>query len=631
MINLFGRPCVAINNKKIRELPAKAYLVVALLCQKPDKKAQRSTLASWLWENSTTKQAFANLRQLLAKVRQFEQTHNISILERDDHFIRLSPCLKVDLKDFSAINNLKTPQELSCFVKHYAAGFLSEFNDIPGEELNICISSYQKQYDERFLSIALKGEALVEPEQAIDELKTILNFYPHDEPTCAALLRLYAQKRDWQAIQSTFKQFAYQLRQNLDETPSKKFLNLTARLSPEIIPYLQKSFDCFSNSQPYFFNTRQSLPSLILVPHHTLQKTSSNEDNPLVEEITHCLVQLRSFKIVAPAASRSIVPKEDFLLPLNVDFMLSVKHVSGGVNLALTCLHTSEMLLCETRYFNSSVSENFFYIAISKAIENAINAAILDYAGKYDLWPAYRLYLSAGNILKFGDLPGIRSARKKLREALYFLPDFYVAKQMLARTYFLEWLLLGKQDTSLLLRAKMLASDLVKLNPVAAGGHWQLSTAFLYLCDFDEALKHIDIAANLAPDHAEILAHKADVLCHTGRSEQAIDFINQAIVLSPLPPDEFYWIRAGILFLQKRYQEALLDMQKSKDLTAFNWRMLAACHAMLGNSREAALSRSTHMEEYPDFQVSDWEETHLLKNRTDLQHYALALRQAGFS
>jgi len=588
-------------------------------------------LASWLWENSTTKQAFANLRQLLAKVRQFEQTHDLSILKRDGQFICLSPCLKVDLKDFYATDSLNTPQKLSHFVQHYAPGFLSEFHDIPGEELNICISSYQKQYEERFLSIALKGGTFVEPERAIDELKTILSFYPHHEPTCTTLLRIYAKKKDWTAIQSTFRQFACQLRQNLDEAPSGKFLNLAARLSPQIIPYLQKNFNYFSNAQPYFFNAKQSLPTLILVPHPALEKTSATGNNSLIEEITHCLTQLRSFKIVSLAANQSIVLQEDFLLPLNADFMLSVKRVSGGANLALTYLHTSEVLLCETRRLDSSIPENFFYGAVSKAIENAINAAILNNAGKYDLWPAYRLYLSAGNILEFGDLPGIRSARKKLREALYFLPDFYVAKQMLARTYFLEWLLLGKQDISLLLRAKLLASELVKLNPMAAGGHWQLSTAFLYLCDFDEALKHIDIAASLDPGHAEILAHKADVLCHTGQSKKAIDFINRAFLLSPLPPDEFYWIRAGILFLQKRYQEALLDMQKSKNLTAFNWRMLAACHAMLGNRHEAAQSRSAHLEEYPDFQVSDWEDTHLLKNKTDLQHYALALRQAGFN
>ncbi len=190
---------------------------------------------------------------------------------------------------------------------------------------------------------------------------------------------------------------------------------------------------------------------------------------------------------------------------------------------------------------------------------------------------------------------------------------------------------MGRGDNSLLIKEAQLAKELINSDPLSSLGYWERSIALQYLGEFEQALSHIEFALTLSPHNPNIVARYADILCHCGQTTKARTNIELAFSLIPIPPDEFYWIKAGILFLQENYQAALDGFQRTSYLTPRNYRMILACHAMLKNNREAAEACNAQLEEYPDFSVSEWENSFPLKKVQDIQHYAKAMRQAGFN
>lgn len=628
MIHLFGRMHICVDGQLIKALPTKAYFAIALLAETSGGLMRRATLASWLWENCNTANAHSNLRQLLAKIRKIENQFDISLIHSDRKFVCLNPDILIDIKEFCSIDSFKTDDDFSDYVTRYCHLYLQDGHAILGEELVLWKHAHRKKYNERFFRISLAFANGSVSEKSIEPLKKIQKSYPLHEPTCIALLRQFAAQNKTDNIRLVFWDYVQNLKQELEIPPSLSLLNIVVRMLPEEIPRLETEFGYLSHASDPYAQKAEMLPRLLVIP--SPNSTTHLDTGDLGLDIANTLVQLGSLNIIFPNPTRLHVPNEATLQTLATDFVLTFKEIPLGINITVTCLYTSEVLHSQFLSFSSLKEPAFLLNYVAVAIQNAINSAILSNASGHNLWTAYRHYLLANETLMFGDLPSIRSARKDLRQSLMLFPEFYLAKQMLAQTYYLEWFLLGRTDTSILVKAQKIAITLIKTDPTNAGGYWQLSTALLYLGHIESALENINKAVAFSPHHADILAHKADVLCHLGRTNEALPLIDRALKINPISPDEYHWIRTGILFLQKKYQFALDETLQSNQLIPFNWRMLAACYAMLGNEEEANLSRFAHLDEYPDFLVSEWEKSFPLTRNIDVEHYAFAMRKAGF-
>jgi len=635
VFHLFGRPGVQVGKLIARELPAKAYLAFAYLSSTPDHLVRRSSLASWLWENSTTKQAFANLRQLLGKIRRFEQKHHVDILEEDRSFLSLAKGAQVDLTDFHSTKIITNFPELTQYMARFSEGFLSELGDMPGEELQGWVSDLQQRYCDRFIRISCSFLLSHNCKESIQTLETLFAHYPAKETVVKALISQYANNNDSDAIQRTFLFFESHLQKEFGVSPSPNLINLVARTAPVLISDLANRYGYLSNHQNSLaVEVEQSLPRLIVLPVKTKAYNPRGSDNDVAKKVVSDLVQnlhqLRSFELVSPGNVQGNSSTNQ--IPLSADFLLSAQVKARCIEFTLVTTASADILLAQCCHLDVTPGQNgdsFVSQTIANAIKSSIDAAVIAPSNLTRKWQAYRTYLQAKNSLVFGNLPSVRSTRRQARNALNNMPELFLARQLLAHTNYVEWFLLGRQDKALLVEAQRHAVQLIKSDPAGAGGYWEHSITLLYLGRSEDALSNIDRALRFDPNNTDMLAHKSDVLCHLGHKNKALPFINQALHLNPVPPTEYYWIRAGILFLQKKYNEALEDSLHNGVNTPLNWRIVAACYAMLGNNRAARHARNAHLEEYPDFRLSEWKKSFPLQ-KNDLNHYSKALLKAGF-
>ena len=75
--------------------------------------------------------------------------------------------------------------------------------------------------------------------------------------------------------------------------------------------------------------------------------------------------------------------------------------------------------------------------------------------------------------------------------------------------------------------------------------------------DYDRAGVEARKAIALDPNNSESVATLAEVLIYTGRSEAAVELLQQAMRLNPVVPGWFRILMAQALFSQRRYREAI--------------------------------------------------------------------------
>jgi tetratricopeptide (TPR) repeat protein len=242
---------------------------------------------------------------------------------------------------------------------------------------------------------------------------------------------------------------------------------------------------------------------------------------------------------------------------------------------------------------------------------------------------AYVHYLLATERGDRTDLGSLRRAQKHLLRSWQLSPDYVPALAELARTKTLEWLELGAPDRALLLEARHLAERAQLYEPADSASLREIGHASLYLHDLETALTSYEAAEAAAPNHADLLADQADVLTHASRHEEAEARIARALALNPLAPDDYYWIAGAVSFFRGRYSEALarLSAMRSPGLA---YRLMAASAAMNDDPESAVLYRLKALERDPTFSVDKWTTLYPQPSISDTEHYANALRLAGF-
>jgi len=615
----------------------------------------RPVLAGWLWENHGTKLANANLRQLLVGVRNFDAKHGLSIMQIDRSFVHLNVNMRSDLKHFTEISSLKGSKELKQYISDYRNEFLHRLEDVAGEGLRRWILATRQEYSIRLLHITRDNALRIGGKDGAKALETLHSLHPYDGSLLRALILTHSRNNDYAALYQCFDSFTARLQRDLGVAPSIKTLNLVARIAPELIPDLERDF-LFLSKNPAKFATpvsadqfenakreppKSPLPRLIILPPAKEAFNSRSDEramvNCLVEDLTLRLCQMRNFVILAPHTAKQFVKLHQRQPSFNVDYMVSTRLLPGGntkkLALCLTFVPSGEVLMAD----EISIKKTCAYESYSNFIQSAasrigleIDRSVLSTFRHTGDASAYTYYLIGQNRLRTESLPNVRAARKVFRRALQVVPDFYPARQMLARTYNREWWLLGRQEKDFLLEAQRIAVTLIKDDPMTPGGYWELGTSTLYLGDIDSALESLNTAKSLAPHHADIIASVADVLSHTGLHDEALGQIDVALNLNPLPPDIYFWIASGIKFLMGDYQAAIDTSMKTTVLSPSNLRIISACYAMLGNQKMASKFRKLHLAEYPNFRVADWPKLLPAKSSRDIDHYIRALRLAGF-
>jgi tetratricopeptide (TPR) repeat protein len=191
-------------------------------------------------------------------------------------------------------------------------------------------------------------------------------------------------------------------------------------------------------------------------------------------------------------------------------------------------------------------------------------------------------------------------------------------------------LLLARSNGSLLDQAEEAAQTAIEVDPYGVHGLHQLGQCSLFRGRIDECLYRYSMAEQLSPNYADLLADHAGALGLGVDPRLALRKMDKALALNPLCPDYYFWAQGITYYGLEQYSDAIGALEQIKQ-PGPALRMLAASHAMAGNSDQARHYVRKTLQIYPEFKVADWLATFPFPSPTFRVAYEAGLRAAGFN
>ena len=139
-------------------------------------------------------------------------------------------------------------------------------------------------------------------------------------------------------------------------------------------------------------------------------------------------------------------------------------------------------------------------------------------------------------------------------------------------------------------------------------------------------------AIELDPNYADGYVQLALSLIFSGRSEEALDQMANAMRLNPWHPFLYPWVLGHAHFLMEQYEEAIKLFEKVVESNPHyhdGHLALAAAYGMAGRIDDAEWEAEEVLSLQPDFTLADNLRTTPYKNPADLERWIAGLRKAG--
>jgi len=147
--------------------------------------------------------------------------------------------------------------------------------------------------------------------------------------------------------------------------------------------------------------------------------------------------------------------------------------------------------------------------------------------------------------------------------------------------------------------------------------------------DLDKSAYHQERALNLNPNDDLIVVQQGELLTWLGRAEEGIDWIRKAMRLNPYHPQRFWNHLGRAYFVARRYGEAIEAFNRLSPLDTPHHAFLAASHAVLGDTSQAAQHVGQVLKLAGDFTITTHLGTMHYRRPEDLEHHRAALVRAG--
>jgi DNA-binding SARP family transcriptional activator len=591
----------------------------------------REALAASLWEGAPAARASASLRQLVSRIKTWEEGTRQSVLKVTPFTVgRDESTLASDLSEFLTIETIDSAASLRLVAELYAGDFLADIED-SSELTGQWIAEQRTWLRDRFVKLALAGVGRVNGPVADQVLRRLADEAPYDDAVVRA--GMVASRENPAAVRGIYDRYVQRLRADLGNAPEPKTDALLRELTNETPPAATFRLD---EPSPAMAVSVDSIPRVLILPpaDGPLPVADRKLGEMLVDEVTHTLGRLRTFAVFAPHTAR-LLANSPFPAgnPYGADYLVTTRFAPSSSDtrlcVALTRLETHEQLLTEElRFTPADLSAHHFHLAaaigtrLASGIERT-ERRIYRTTGSAN---AYVHYLLGCEDVRSVDLKIIRRAMSHFRQALKLSRDFAPARAMMARAISVEWLLLDRDERARIERAVALAREATELDPLDPNGHREIGHALIYAGAIDEAVESLRSAAQLGPHSADVLFQYGDGLTHQGKIAEARAVLDKALALNPLAPDLYYWATATTDYLLGNYADALAMIHRMKNRAPAS-RFIAAVEAMNGNLEEAARSRDQYLADHPDSKLADYIFPFKPK---DLNHYFEGLRRAGF-
>jgi adenylate cyclase len=252
---------------------------------------------------------------------------------------------------------------------------------------------------------------------------------------------------------------------------------------------------------------------------------------------------------------------------------------------------------------------------------------------------AYDLYLRGREHFFTWSREDNLKARDLVRAAISIEPDYAAAQALLSEILLRMWLNGWSEKVDADLAESFAAAQkAVALDADDSRTHTALAMAHLFQRHFDAARHHFEAASRLNPNDTRVLVYFSRHAVFDGDTDRAIELCRQARALNPY--GKYNWYLAIAYFVARRYSETIDLLEAMADPPAAVLALLAAAHAMAGDTaaarnagarfREAArslplLSSLRGPAAWQAYVSARWP----FRDPDDFAHLAGALRKAG--
>lgn len=229
----------------------------------------------------------------------------------------------------------------------------------------------------------------------------------------------------------------------------------------------------------------------------------------------------------------------------------------------------------------------------------------------------------------------ILKAQAYLQQALALQPNDSPTLSLLAFTHLAKiWGAWAEDPRATVTEANRLALIAVRNDERDAFAHFTLGTALSCAGQMPAAIAELECALGLYPQAAAAAGELGRLLVFSGRTDEAEEFILQAIDASPHDPHVSLWIRSRAIacFIEERYADAV---RYAREATAkrpdwyFNHLLLAACLSAAGDVAGGRESLSKALQGR-GYNLQSFMFGHPFVHTTHREKFLLALTHAGW-
>ncbi len=395
-------------------------------------------------------------------------------------------------------------------------------------------------------------------------------------------------------------------------------------------------------------NPMPDRPSIVVLPFTNMSADAEQEyfADGMTNDLITDLSKLSKLFVIARNSSFSYKGKNvdvrEIAQKLNIRYVLegSVRRSGGAVriNAQLIDTETGGHLWAE-RY--DGTLENIF--ALQDEITQKIVSALAIELTKderdtlkridTDNHQAYEYFLKGRERFFRYSKDGMIEARDLFGRAIDLDPDFAHAYASLAWTYWFEFSNGWTHDPEGTLdRAETLATTAINLNSQLPVAYFVTSLVYRERRDYVKAVVEAEKAIRLDPNYANGRVALATVLYYTGRAEEGLEQIREAMKLEPHSTHNYLWHLGQAYFILNRYEEAIDAFEKGlqKNSTSERLRLwLAAAYAQTGQIDDASFELEEVLLSNPELTRSRIADTYPFWYFGDLSNFLDALANAG--
>ncbi len=221
-----------------------------------------------------------------------------------------------------------------------------------------------------------------------------------------------------------------------------------------------------------------------------------------------------------------------------------------------------------------------------------------------------------------------------LKDAISRSPNLLIAHNLLAYSYFWQWVSQQSPTDQTLESAVTAERQALALNDSWHWGHMALGYIFLYQRQYEQALTEMERAVALAPTEADSYACLAMVLSYVGKTQDALEAAAQALRLQSVVADGHLGDVGTAYAVTGHYAEARAPLQRFLShypnfLPAH--LMLVTVYSELGQTAEAQKEAAEVLRLNPKFSLEVHKQRMPIKDPVVLERHIAALRKAGLS